>query len=375
MHTPFPFPTALQARPGVTIGAAKGGALQGMTQMLDRLGLASAVDLNETRVGLHLALKDAVSACVAPGGDTLQIAARLGPLEAPGASALEREILATLLASPLALAFPDWGEFESAVRTRQYIAEAAACTQLAFDTRAIERPQDCWTYSEDLGFTIRPGVPLIEALARTTQPAPAGPRYAFSCYRATEYVILLGLAQELARSNPALLQRLQQRWERKAIMSGAFHEAFLVEHGSIDQPVPARHYVPGDRVWFRNPDAVSSDVSGYEGSWVIYLGRGLFSNFWQPGAPYTLERKCLEVFHWRHGVFVDDAGEPQMDEDAVSDGVQRSLVASEEAQAIVERMMRVRDPKGVYAEGGCIDASREHPRFVRPGTTDICLDV
>jgi len=38
-------------------------------------------------------------------------------------------------------------------------------------------------------------------------------------------------------------------------------------------------------------------------------------------------------------------------------------------------MMRLRDPKGVYARGGCIDASREHPRFVRPGTSDIRLDV
>lgn len=373
MHTPFA--TAPQAKPGVNIRTTTCDTLHHVTQMLERLELADAVELNETQAGLHLALKDNVATRIAASADTLQIAARLAPAQASGTPALEREILAALLASPLTLAFPDWAEFESSVRTRRHIAEAAARTQLAFDTRAIERPRDCWNYSEDLGFTIRPGVPLIEALVRTTQPAPAGPRYAFSCYRATEYVILLGLARELAQSNPEMLRRLQQRWERKAIMSGAFHEAFLVEHGSIEQPVPARYYVPGDRVWFRNPDAASSDISGYEGSWVIYLGGGLFSNFWQPDAPYTLERKCLEVYHWRHGVYVDDEGEPRMNEQEVNDRVQRSLAGAEEVDAIVARMMRMRDPKGVYAEGGCIDASREYPRFVHAATTDIRLDV
>lgn len=373
MHTPYA--TAPQAKPGVNIRTATCDTLRGITQMLGRLELANAVEMKETRTGVHLSLKESVAAHVAANADTLQIAARLAPAKTSATPKLEREILAALLATPLMLSFPDWAEFESAVSMRRHIVEAAARTQLAFDTRAIERPRECWNYSEDLGFTIRPGVPLIDALVRTTQPGPADPRYAFSCYRATEYVILLGLARELAQSNPAMLQRLQHRWERKAIMSGAFHEAFLVEHGSIEQPVPARYYVPGDRVWFRNPDAASSDISGYEGSWVIYLGNGLFSNFWQPDAPYTLERKCLEIYHWRHGVYADDAGEPRMNEQVVNDRIECSLAGAVEAEAIVARMMRMRDPKGVYAEGGCIDASREYPRFVHAANTDIRLDV
>ena len=36
-------------------------------------------------------------------------------------------------------------------------------------------------------------------------------------------------------------------------------------------------------------------------------------------------------------------------------------------------MLRLRDPKGVYQEGGCIDTSREYPRCVHPGTADIRL--
>jgi hypothetical protein len=40
---------------------------------------------------------------------------------------------------------------------------------------------------------------------------------------------------------------------------------------------------------------------------------------------------------------------------------------------VLARMVRLRDPKGVYEEGGCIDTTREYPRCVRPGTADIVL--
>jgi hypothetical protein len=36
-------------------------------------------------------------------------------------------------------------------------------------------------------------------------------------------------------------------------------------------------------------------------------------------------------------------------------------------------MIRLRDPQGVYADGGCIDASRECPRFICPDSSDIFL--
>lgn len=43
-----------------------------------------------------------------------------------------------------------------------------------------------------------------------------------------------------------------------------------------------------DRLRFRNPDAHSSDASGYEGSWGFYLGGGRFSNFWKRDHSFTL---------------------------------------------------------------------------------------
>ena len=78
-----------------------------------------------------------------------------------------------------------------------------------------------------------------------------------------------------------------------------FLNTFLLEIGSSATPFPMRCYVPGDRVWFKNPDDYSSNVKGYEGSWVIYMGGGLFTNLWNKSKPYTLETKCLEIYHWR----------------------------------------------------------------------------
>ena len=85
-------------------------------------------------------------------------------------------------------------------------------TALAFDTEHAERPEGYWTYDEERGFTILPGRSLIEGLRRATQPEASGQLYAFSCYRATEYVTVLGIAQELEEANP--------RWRATCSASG-----------------------------------------------------------------------------------------------------------------------------------------------------------
>ena len=250
---------------------------------------------------------------------------------------------------------------------------AASRTALAFKTEAAERPATDWQYHEENGFILQPGRPLIQALIAATQPEATGKLYDFSCYRATEYVILLGLAQEANTHHPGLLADLQALNERYAVRSGQFHEVFLVEYGSMDAPLPARYYVPGDRLWFRNPDEHSSDVTGYEGSWVIYMGGGLFSNFWQRERPYTLESKAIEVFHWRDGVYTDDQGELQMDESVVARHVANTLADPQATQLVLEKMLRMRDPKGVYAQGGCIDTTREYPRGVSRQHCELVL--
>ncbi|MDP3709961.1 MAG: hypothetical protein Q8R56_18090 [Polaromonas sp.] len=312
----------------------------------------------------------------APGLDTAGLTSPSRPQpDQPhaNANALDREILLAMLLSPVGFEFAGHAELASAVRIRRNLVVAARQTALAFHTTEVDRPEDCWRYDEDSGFTVRPGHALIASLQKATQPDTSGKRYSFSCYRATEYVILLAIAQELEFCNPALLDGLQQQWERRAIASGQFHDVFLREYGSMQAPLPPRYYVPGDRLWFRNPDAHSSDVSGYEGSWVFYLGGGLFTNFWKREQPYTLTAKCLELFHWRHATYRDAAGELRIDEGIVEERVKASMADPAQVAQILELMLRLREPRGVYQSGGCIDTSREYPRGVCPGSADLVL--
>jgi hypothetical protein len=347
---------------------------QGLLDLAARYGLDSQVELREEAGRtLRLRLRPDLRERLVPDFDTLHLCERFALHPQDDDSDLEKEILLAMLAGPVAFEYPDCAELAAALRIRRNIVLNGRHTSLAFDTAQAERPAGYWSYCKETGFILQPGKPLIEALRLATQPDISGQQYAFSCYRATEYVILLGIAEELAATNPALLQRLQRQWETRAIMSGQYHEVFLREYGSMEEPLPPLYYVPGDRLWFRNPDERSSDVTGFEGSWVIYLGNGLFTNFWKHEEPYSMMQKCIEVYHWRDGVYQDDSGELRMDEAVVDKHVRATLGDPTSAAQILERMLRLRDPKGVYAEGGCIDTSREYPRWVCPGTSDIVL--
>ncbi len=308
-----------------------------------------------------------------PSHDTTALAAALQLDVVRQNDDLEREILLAMARSPIAFTFPNLAEFESALRIRRHTARAAAKATLSFDTQGLERPTDCWTYHTSTSFTLLPGVSLITALRKTLHPEQTGLAYSFSCYRASEYVQLLGLVEDLHEHNPGLLERIEARWRHRAIMSDEFHQVFMHEFGTIDAPLPAQYYVPGDRVWFRNPDEPSSDVYGYEGSWLFYIGDGKFNNFWNSAEPYTLTDKCLEIYHWRHGVARDARGTLTMDEDVVQARVAQSRSDPSGRDAILHRMMRMRDISGVYRDGGCIDATRESLKWVCEVTRQMAL--
>ncbi|XVJ70872.1 MAG: hypothetical protein HEQ39_15555 [Rhizobacter sp.] len=308
-----------------------------------------------------------------PGSDTTRLCEQLHLDTQASTNDLQREIVLALLASPVPLTFPSAQEFLAAVRMRVHLVQAARRTVLDFGTAQAERPEHNWTYDEDRGFVIRPGCDLVQALEDATQPGEHGQRYSFSCYRASEYLLLLAIAKEAKDHNPALYAQLQTQWESRAIKSAEFHEVFLRELGSQEHPLPPQYWVPGDRTWFRNPDGFSSDASGYEGSWVIYLGNGEFSNFWKWQQPFTFTSKCVEIFHWRHATFVDEQGDLRIDEDKVAQWVATSLRDPAEVARILGKMQRLRDPQGIYQEGGCVDSSREFPKWVCAGSTDIVL--
>lgn len=370
-----------QALSGLRVrGASPEGVLGECQALLGSLGIADLLEwvvarphVDESGVYLVMSLAPERAAQWAPEGDTLGLAAAL-QLQPDDETDLTREIVVALLLSPTVLTFPSVAELRSAVRIRLNIVRASRKTMLAFHTSEAERPADCWRYDEDRGFVIQPQASLIAALTKATQPDASGQLYAFSCYRATEYVIVLAIAQELQQCNPALLERLEKLWTERPIKSGQFHDVFLREQGSMESPLPPRYFVPGDRTWFRNPDEDSADVSGFEGSWVMYLGGGKFSNFWEREAPYTLTEKCLEIYHWRHAVYIDDEGEPRIDEARVAAYVAASAQDAAEVRRIVAVMARYREPRGVYTEaGGCLDTTREFARWVHPATTDMVL--
>ncbi len=357
-------------------GRSSSAMVQAVLEQLDARDLAAMVQTESGLDGqgrwLRLWLAPCSTQAWAPGHDTMQLAETLGLATQTSAADLQREILLTLLMSPTGLDFPSVDELVSAIRIRRNIVQAARRTTLAFDTHAAERPEDCWTYVEDKGFTLLPDVSLIDALIKTTQPEVSGRLYSFSCYRATEYVILLGIAQELAQCNPELFERLQSLWQQRAVMSEEFHNVFLREQGSMDTPLPPLYYVPGDRVWFRNPDEASADACGFEGSWVMYLGGGQFTNFWKQHQPYTLTSKCVEIYHWRHGLYQDAQGASQIDEQRIEPLIEATLANPVELARVMALMTRWREPRGVYtAAGGCMDTTREFARWVRPGSADM----
>lgn len=352
-------------------------ARQGFLGYIEDLGLGRYVKVaeepNESRCSIRFKLRREYAGEWCPSCDTTQLCQQLGLDTQNSGADLEREILLSMLLGPLPFHFPSCDELSSAVHIRKNIVEAARKTALSFHTSEAERPAEYWTYVQGRGFTLLPGKSLITALQKATQPDESGQLYSFSCYRATEYVILLAVAQELESCNPELFDKLQHHWESRAIMSGEFHEVFLREHGSMTEPLPLKYFVPGDRTWFRNPDDHSSDVTGYEGSWVMYLGGGLFTNFWKRTEPYTLTTKCVEVYHWRNATYQDDAGELRIDESKVEKNVRDSLQDSTEVDRILAKMMRHREPSGVYLNGGCIDTTREYVRWVRPDTGDLVI--
>jgi hypothetical protein len=363
MDTRLAFPR--NSRAGIHVDAACADAL--LHQVRCALGsLSHGVEVTRARypARLELRLGAECASWLAPCGDTLGLAARVGlePLRARGD--LESEIVLAMLLSPCGLHFASAAQFASALRVRVGIVEAARETRLDFRTHGAERP-DHFAYDEERGFILREGRSLVEALLLATQPRHAGRRYSFSCWRATEYVTLLAVARETEAHHPELHARLTRQAERRALKGGAFDDTLLRVHGSPADPLPTRYFIPGDRTWFRNPDRASSEVAGFEGSYTFYLGGGRFADFWRDDGSETLLTKCLTLYHWRHALARGANGEPFIDEQRVEELVARALARPKEAERLLAHMERVQGPPELF-DGGCIDPTRDHVRELEP---------
>ena len=103
------------------------------------------------------------------------------------------------------------------------------------------------------------------------------------------------------------------------------------------------------------------------------MGSGLFSNFWKRDQPYSLLSKCVEIYHWRDGLQTNSEGESWMDESVVEARMADTMRNPTKLNWVLERMMKMRDPKGVYADGGCLDSTREYPKQIFPGSSELKL--
>ena len=305
--------------------------------------------------------------------DTAALTRELATANADGRTSVEAEIWLAWLVSPGLLEFPSFAELFAQFRIRCAIVDAASRTLVDFHAHAVNRPVSHWTYIEDVGFRLNAGKSLLEGLRLALHPETPEKRYAFSCYRASEYVVLLGLAAEAERSNPALYEGIEAQWLQGPLMAARFEAAFLSPLGTAKRPLPKRWYVPGDRVWFRNPEPISGDVAGYEGSFVLYLGRGHFGNFWKLDKPFTIEDKLYEIYCWRFGVCTREGEEAWIDDDLVDQAVAEAKKCPQQMAQIIDEMYRYRDPYPEINGGGAIDYQREVPRFVLPGSCNVTL--
>ena len=59
--------------------------------------------------------------------------------------------------------------------------------------------------------------------------------------------------------------------------------------------------------------------------------------------------------------------------DASGDALKALASDPEETARILQLMLRLRDAERITGAGGCLDASREYPRWVCPDTSDVLL--
>ena len=298
--------------------------------------------------------------------DTSRLAASLGLISEHSAQDFILEAVLSMAVSPVIFDFSNLNDLEANLRMRLNVSSLARRAELNFDTNGLSRPEAYWSYVEGSGFILKEDASLIDGIECALCPDISGEHFSFSCQRATEYLMLHSLAIELSVTNPQKLKNIELQWRKKALVADDFLNAFAFEIGSSATPFPMRCYVPGDRVWFKNPDDFSSNIKGYEGSWVIYMGSGQFTNLWDKSKPYTLEAKCIEIYHWRQSVRKDKLGTLEINEDLVKKLLDQTLSSDEQVQNVLNVMMKYRDPQGVYEGGGCIDLTRDTFKRVCP---------
>jgi hypothetical protein len=179
-----------------------------------------------------------------------------------------------------------------------------ACWEYAAQADVVYDPQK-WQVGKD-GWALKPGVLAHEAVADAFVSAL---QYKMGCQRACRFIMVQGIMDYYAhvKGDGVMLSRLNGLAAGRPINDIA---AEVDESGStlkrgkyLDRQsnVPWNNWVPGDWGYIRNPNEESrTTISGYEGSNIVYIGRGLFGVYYGGPKTRTLDRSLLRVFRWRY---------------------------------------------------------------------------
>jgi hypothetical protein len=180
-----------------------------------------------------------------------------------------------------------------------------ACWEYAAQKEVVYDPKK-WHVGSD-GWFLPEGVKAHEAVA---DAFISKTQYKMGCQRACRFIMVQGIMDYYARvkRNEAVLSHLESLADGRPINDIAPPQ--VDEPGSAPQRakyldrvsnVPWNNWVAGDWGYIRNPDEASrTTISGYEGSNIIYIGRGVFGVYYCGPKTRTLDRSLMRVFRWRY---------------------------------------------------------------------------
>ena len=155
-------------------------------------------------------------------------------------------------------------------------------------------------------------------------------KYFFGCYTATKILIVSSTLDYYKRikNDPITYKAITNRLLKNGDPLGGiepsvmwsfesdYQKTYPDPHDHLDSidhigklvrlsdPVPSDNFIPGDWTYFANTDDVSSKKNGYEGANAIYLGRGLFSDYYNDNNHhFTFKEQIDEVYQWRNHVY------------------------------------------------------------------------
>ncbi|MDO9181262.1 MAG: hypothetical protein Q7U04_02580 [Bacteriovorax sp.] len=146
-------------------------------------------------------------------------------------------------------------------------------------------------------------------------------KYSIGCYTATKMVVIQGVLDYYFRikQDLSMVRKLEKillsdneplvgiepgimwSFEKDFDLAETNKEGKLLD---IQHEISPKNVIPGEWIYLLNTDSKSHEVTGYEGSNAISLGRNKLDDYYNDhNHSYTFEEKLDEVWQWRNEVF------------------------------------------------------------------------